>query len=91
MMLCVDPKESKNRILQIHKMRSFLKSGRWDSNPGPLTPHASALAGLRHAPISGLIIAAFIGFGKRNLIISELVGKEFLRKKKVQPVVLQAF
>ncbi len=26
-------------------------SGRWDLNPGPLAPHASALAGLRHAPI----------------------------------------
>lgn len=43
--------------------RSF-KSGRWDSNPGPLTPHASALAGLRHAPICEIIIAAFIPFGK---------------------------
>jgi hypothetical protein len=26
-------------------------SGRRDLNPGPLAPHASALAGLRHAPI----------------------------------------
>ncbi len=25
-------------------------SGHWDLNPGPLAPHASALAGLRHAP-----------------------------------------
>ena len=25
-------------------------SGRRDLNPGPLAPHASALAGLRHAP-----------------------------------------
>ena len=27
-------------------------------NPRPLAPHASALAGLRHAPIAGEIIAA---------------------------------
>ena len=27
------------------------QSGRWDLNPGPLAPHASALAGLRHAPL----------------------------------------
>ena len=26
-------------------------SGRWDLNPGPLEPHSSALAGLRHAPL----------------------------------------
>lgn len=25
-------------------------SGRWDLNPGPLAPKASALAGLRYAP-----------------------------------------
>ena len=25
-------------------------SGHWDLNPGPLAPHASAIAGLRHAP-----------------------------------------
>ena len=29
-------------------------SGRRDSNPGPLAPKASALAGLRHAPITNL-------------------------------------
>lgn len=26
------------------------QSGRRELNPGPLAPHASALAGLRHAP-----------------------------------------
>jgi hypothetical protein len=36
---------------------SFFESGRWDLNPGPLAPHASALAGLRHAPIYTLIIS----------------------------------
>ena len=30
---------------------SFKKSGRRDLNPGPLAPKASALAGLRYAPI----------------------------------------
>ena len=29
---------------------SARQSGRWDLNPGPLAPKASALAGLRHAP-----------------------------------------
>ncbi len=29
---------------------SGLQSGRRELNPGPLAPHASALAGLRHAP-----------------------------------------
>ena len=38
------------------KMAVFPKSGRWDLNPGPLTPHASALAGLRHAPISECLL-----------------------------------
>ena len=33
-------------------------SGRRELNPGPLAPHASALAGLRHAPIQQHIIAA---------------------------------
>jgi hypothetical protein len=31
--------------------KNLCLSGRWDLNPGPLAPHASALAGLRHAPI----------------------------------------
>jgi hypothetical protein len=31
-----------------------VQSGRRELNPGPLAPHASALAGLRHAPISEL-------------------------------------
>lgn len=30
-------------------------SGHWDLNPGPLAPHASALAGLRHAPYKALL------------------------------------
>ena len=30
----------------------FDLSGHWDLNPGPLAPHASALAGLRYAPNS---------------------------------------
>jgi hypothetical protein len=34
-------------------------SGRRDSNPGPLAPKASALAGLRYAPIT-LQIANFL-------------------------------
>ena len=34
------------------------KSGRWDLNPGPLTPHASALAGLRQPRFSYIAIEA---------------------------------
>ncbi len=41
----------KNRFLSFHRNENGLQSGRWDLNPGPLAPHASALAGLRHAPI----------------------------------------
>jgi hypothetical protein len=71
----------KDRCIRYEKDRpkavfSF-QSGRWDLNPGPLAPHASALAGLRHAPIylngrpyrsrfcelRGGIIAAFVFFG----------------------------
>ncbi len=40
------------RLQALMANKRILKSGRWDSNPGPLTPHASALAGLRHAPLS---------------------------------------
>ena len=39
---------SKNSNLMLEL---FFQSGRWDLNPGPLAPHASALAGLRYAPI----------------------------------------
>lgn len=33
------------------------QSGRRELNPGPLAPHASALAGLRHAPIRTICLA----------------------------------
>jgi hypothetical protein len=41
-------------------------SGRWDLNPGPLAPHASALAGLRHAPMLWLIISQSKHYGNLN-------------------------
>ena len=47
-----------------------MKSGRWDSNPGPLTPHASALAGLRHAPISGVHYSRLFGIWQESGLIS---------------------
>ncbi len=37
----------------------LFKSGREDLNLRPLAPHASALAGLRHAPIASGIIVSF--------------------------------
>lgn len=42
-------------------------SGRRDSNPGPLAPKASALAGLRYAPNSAAIIAERPWFDKHFL------------------------
>lgn len=45
---------NRKRMFSHSFSRSRLKdhnlSGHWDLNPGPLAPHASALAGLRHAP-----------------------------------------
>jgi hypothetical protein len=49
------------------KVAVLIKSGRWDLNPGPLTPHASALAGLRHAPKVDGIIVVFYMFGKHKM------------------------
>ena len=40
-----------------------LESGREDLNLRPLAPHASALAGLRHAPRQGRIIVSFYESG----------------------------
>jgi hypothetical protein len=34
----------------INRALILVQSGRRELNPGPLAPHASALAGLRHAP-----------------------------------------
>ena len=49
-------------------MSFFSWSGRRDSNPRPLAPHASALARLRHAPnrrnLSKLNWGSFVGQGK---------------------------
>jgi hypothetical protein len=49
------------------RIRPGILSGRWDLNPGPLQPHCSALAGLRHAPNSPRIIAYSRMDGKPDL------------------------
>ena len=41
-------------------------SGREDLNLRPLAPHASALAGLRHAPRQGRIIVSFYESGNEK-------------------------
>ena len=41
--------ENRRKIKNTRYFPCF-QSGHWDLNPGPLAPHASALAGLRHAP-----------------------------------------
>ncbi|KUK89739.1 MAG: hypothetical protein XE04_1707 [Marinimicrobia bacterium 46_43] len=50
--------------------KRFMKSGRWDSNPGPLTPHASALAGLRHAPICELYYSRLYSLWQVSIVSS---------------------
>ena len=49
-------------------------SGRWDSNPGPLQPHCSALAGLRHAPMSEADYSAFPVLWQANSLACWCVG-----------------
>jgi hypothetical protein len=51
----VPPSPGRSHLIALSRMKNHpgqltLLSGRWDLNPGPLAPHASALAGLRHAP-----------------------------------------
>ena len=48
-------------------VRRDFESGRRDLNPGLLAPHASALAGLRHAPIN-LFIANHILIQAGNIV-----------------------
>ncbi len=57
-MICRDCSSEKMLLPRKHRPLTPVKrdvsgslSGRRDLNPGPLAPHASALAGLRHAPI----------------------------------------
>ncbi len=57
---------------------SSFKSGREDLNLRPLAPHASALAGLRHAPIAGGIIVSFKD--SDNESVTGIVGHVFLFK-----------
>ena len=53
---------------------SYSLSGREDLNLRPLAPHASALAGLRHAPIEqGAIIAPFSHFANVSTLMSRLI------------------
>ena len=47
------PAREPGRIIKFRSHEDFgilFQSGRRELNPGPLAPHASALAGLRHAP-----------------------------------------
>ena len=48
-------------------------SGRRDLNPGPLAPHASALAGLRHAPIEAPIDGATRILIQQVYIVNQMV------------------
>jgi hypothetical protein len=62
--------ELKNRLHIQDIYATGLQSGRRELNPGPLAPHASALAGLRYAPIDGEIIAYSQGYGKPGIFAS---------------------
>ena len=52
---CLGSKRSTTELYPLNefgRQAEFTESGRRDLNPGLLAPHASALAGLRYAPIN---------------------------------------
>ena len=54
--------ENQDRLHGFLSIVSGLESGRRELNPGPLAPHASALAGLRYAPVIVLKRADYSAF-----------------------------